>query len=93
MKKETILRRLTERAGLYGEALPNCPLVELCGDDRMLIEHHKCVLAYCDTSIDIKMPYGILNILGQGLCFICVETERLLIRGRVDSITLTRGRP
>lgn len=92
MKNGSILRRLTERAGLPAESLPGVPLLELSGDDRILIENHECVIGYSDKEIEVRTKFGLYKISGDAMVLACVQKEQLVIHGKVDSILLIRGR-
>ena len=91
MKKGKLLRGLTERAGLYGEPLPGIPLLELSGDDRVLIENHKCVNSYSPEEISVRVTFGMIHIRGIALVLACVGKDQLVIHGRIDAITVDRG--
>lgn len=91
MKRGKILRTITEKAGLHSEALPGVPLVELNGDDRVLVENHKCVVGYKDREILVRVCYGLLRFSGNGLVLACAKKGQLIIHGKIDSITLHRG--
>ena len=91
MKTGNMLRGLTERAGLYGEPLPGVPLLELSGDDRILIENHKCVNSYSLEEIAVGVSYGCVRIRGRALVLACVGKDQLVIHGKVDSIAVERG--
>lgn len=86
-----MLRLLTERVGLYGESLPGIPLLELSGDDRVLIENHICVSGYSQGEISVRVSYGCIRIVGRSLVLACVGKEQLVIHGKVDSVTVERG--
>lgn len=90
MKQTKMLRSITERAGLNMEPVSDEPLLELCGDDRILIENHKCVVGYTGDEILIRVSYGLLEICGQCLELSCVNKEQLVIRGSVYKITLIK---
>ena len=90
MRRKT-LRMLAERAELHAEALPGVPLVEISGDDRVLIENHICVAGYREGQILVRFSYGMLQICGTGMTLACAKREQLVIHGKIDSITLLRG--
>lgn len=85
-----MLRALTEKAGLTAEALPGVPLLELNGDDRVLVENHRCVVGYTESEILIRVSFGLIQIAGDCLTLSCVKKELLLIQGNVHSITLIK---
>ncbi len=66
------------------------PLVELAGDQRILIENHLGVLSYCLEEIQIKVVYGTLLITGESLNFLELSREQMVINGLIDNISLLR---
>ena len=91
MKTKNVLRELTERAGLYGEPIPGIPLLELSGDDRVLIENHQCVNSYSPEEIVVRVAFGCIRLEGSALVLACVGKDQLVVHGKVDRISLERG--
>lgn len=87
-----ILTRLTERADLPGEPLPGVPLVEIAGERRVLIENHQGVCEYGREQIQVHAAYGLIRVCGGNLELARMTTAQLVIAGRIDSVTLIRGR-
>ena len=87
-----ILQILTESADLPAEAIHNVPLVELAGDNRVLIENHGGVCEYGGERIRVRLSYGQLCVCGSGMELARMNQEQLVISGRIDSVTLIRGR-
>ena len=83
-------QRLAEAADLPGEAPPGLPLVELLGDNRVLIECHHGVTEYSCEKIGVSVAYGTLRICGSGLKLRIMTRERLVISGRIDGMELIR---
>lgn len=63
-------------------------LIEICGQGRVLIEHHKGVRSYGHMEISINVTYGLVCICGEGLHLRFLSKEKLLITGKIRSITL-----
>lgn len=82
-------RNLLSRVG-RPDALTRMPLVELAGQNRVLIENHLGVLAYSLEEIQIKVSYGCLVIAGNGLKLMELCREQLVITGQIDGIRLLR---
>ena len=82
--------QLAQNADINGECLPGQSLLELLGDNRVLIEHHKGVLEYSQEQIGIKMRYGQVFVCGCNLEMIHMTRDQLVIRGQIDCITLHR---
>ncbi len=89
-KGSRFLEQLTQSADMSGECLPGQSLLELLGDNRVLIERHRGVQEYSRERIGIKMRYGQVVVCGCGLEMIHMTRDQLVIRGRIDCITLHR---
>lgn len=79
-----------ERLGLPGESLPGQVLVEITGENRVLIENHRGVREYSRERIGVNVSYGILQVCGSCLELRCMSRENLVICGRIDGVTLMR---
>ncbi len=88
--KKHWVQRITEAADLHGEPLPGVPLVELAGENRVLIECHCGVTEYSRERIGVKVKYGQVCVCGSGLELSVMTKERLVISGRIDGIQLSR---
>lgn len=86
------MERLVDRADLQGEVMPGQPLVEIYGEERILIEHHRGVTEYGREKIQVKMRYGSLCICGFGLELAQMNADQLIISGRIDSVSIIRRR-
>ena len=84
------VNRLWEQLDLPGESLPGQVLIEISGDNRVLIEHHRGVMEYGKEKICIKVKYGAVHITGTGLELCCMTREQLVITGRIGGICLMR---
>lgn len=72
------------------QALPGLPLVELAGQNRVLIENHRGVCAYGREQISVRVSYGEVNVRGCGLELAKMSREQLVITGRIDAVALIR---
>ncbi len=84
------IRRFTEAADLYGEALPGVPLVELSGDNRVLIEYHRGISEYSPGRISVRVKYGEVRIFGRGLTLTVMSRQCLVISGNIDGMEIFR---
>lgn len=84
------LERLTEGSDLSVEPLPGQPIIELAGDHRVLVENHFGVKAYSREKIVVKVKFGLVHVCGCGLEMMRMTKDQLVIRGRIDGITLQR---
>ncbi len=87
MLQEGFWKRLTEDM----EALTRLPLVELAGENRILIENHRGIGSYDTQRIGVKMHYGLLEVTGRDLQLSQITAQQLVITGTVESILLLRG--
>lgn len=84
------LERLAEDAEISAEPLPGLPIVEIAGDQRVLIENHFGMKAYSREKIIVKVKFGCVCVCGCGLEILRMTREQLIIRGRIDTVTLHR---
>ena len=89
-EKHGFIDKFSNMSDLPLEPLPRVPLVELAGENRILIENHKGLTVCGCNEIQVKVNYGILSICGQNLCIANMTQYRLVIVGCVDSITIVR---
>lgn len=85
-------QQLADTADLSGEDLPGQSIVELAGDSRVLIEHHRGVSQYTAEEIAVKVRFGLVCIYGCGLKLTRMTKDQLIIRGKIESVKLHRGR-
>lgn len=81
---------LWDRLDLPGESLPGQVVVEITGENRVLIEHHCGVREYSRERIGVKVKYGVLQVCGSCLELRCMTREQLVISGKIDCIVLKR---
>lgn len=81
-----------EQAGVGPDLLPGQPIVEIAGGERVLIENHLGVASYGSERILVKVSFGHLSICGCGLQMLHMTRERLVILGKIDSVSLQRRR-
>lgn len=84
------VQRLADTADLAGEPLPGVPLVELAGENRVLIEGHCGVTQYSREQITVKVRYGCVRICGCGLELSRMSKEQLIVTGQIDAVKLIR---
>ena len=87
---ENLLQRLTDKVDLAGEPLPGQTVVEIAGDNRILIENYCAVREYSPQKIDIRVKYGTVIVCGCGLELRRMTKEQLIISGRIDTVSLQR---
>lgn len=78
-------KQLTQRPA---EAVTPRTLVEILGQKRVLVEHHRGILGYGTEEILVGATYGILRIAGKELRLCCMSREQLFISGQITGLTL-----
>ena len=84
------MRKLS-RSRDVGNKVVVLPLIEILGDQRVLIERHKGVLGYDRQRICIKLSYGIALIHGLNLEITYMSKTQLVISGRIQNVELKRS--
>lgn len=90
-KKQTWRSRLSLRADFDIENQFQQPLVEICGEKRIYIENHSGVIEYGTERIGVRVRYGSVYIVGCDLRLCHMSGRQLLIRGKIESVSLLRG--
>ncbi len=90
-REGNVFHKLYSAADLSDEPIPGLPLLELAGDQRVLIEKHKGVTEYGRERIMIKVKFGHICVLGSRLELSRMTRGQLIISGRIDCIQLCRG--
>ena len=91
MQRTNWMQKLLDGMDLMDETLPGIPVVEIAGENRVLIENHEGVNEYSLERIGVKVKYGQVWICGCGLKLSKMTQERLVISGRIDCVQLKRG--
>lgn len=91
-EKKGVLERLAQRADLGEEPLPRQPIVEIAGQKRVLIENHRGLVHYSGEKICANVCYGVVTVCGGELELAQMTDRKIVISGKIDSITLERGR-
>jgi sporulation protein YqfC len=88
MKQRNWMQRIADSADLPDQPLPGQTIVEILGQNRVLIEHHMGVTEYSTERIRIKVCYGTICVCGEKLELTRMRSEQLIITGCVDSVSL-----
>lgn len=89
--KKGILSKLGEDASSYTQFLPGIPIVEIAGDNRVLIENHSGITEYSPKRIMIKVSFGCICICGDEMDLSCMSGQQLVISGKIDTVSIMRG--
>ena len=89
--KRTIAQRLARAADLPDEPIPGLSLIEIAGDQRVLVEHHKGVIQYGQEEIRIRTGFGEISVTGLAMTLTKMTKGQLIISGEIRGIGLFRG--
>ncbi len=89
-KRRKLFENMIDQTFLSSETIPGQPIVEISGDQRVLIENHKGVAAYGQEKILVNVKFGVVCVCGCNLEMIHMTKEQLIIRGKIDSVGLMR---
>lgn len=91
MKRQmTGFQRMAGLREMTADALTGVPLVEIMDDRRVLIEHHRGVVAYGCQEIGVRVRYGILSVSGSSLRLAHMTKEQIVICGCIESVRLIK---
>jgi sporulation protein YqfC len=90
MRRKDMVERMTQVASRAGEPILKQPLLELCGEHRALIEHHKGIGEYSTEAVSVNVRFGNIRIGGTNLEICKMTADQLVITGNIDTVTLKR---
>ena len=88
--RKDFLRTVSASSVQGGQPLPRIPIVEICGNRRVLIENHQGILSYNEGEILVKVCFGMISVTGDALCLCRLSKEQLAITGNVFGIVFKR---
>lgn len=89
-KGRNFLEQLALESDFGAEVIPGQPVVEISGDGRVLVENHMGVKAYSRETIVVNVKFGCICVYGCGLELQRMTKEQLVIRGKINGVTLQR---
>ena len=89
-KGRMFLSHLAEETEMGADSVALRPIVEIAGGERVFIENHCGVMGYSTERILVKVKYGCISVCGCGLQLLRMTREQLIIRGRIDAVSLHR---
>lgn len=81
------LQKISDRPDL----ITGLPLVEILGNQRVLIEQHRGITEYTTTRIDVRVAKGTIRISGSKLELMKMTGAQLIITGLLDKVELGFG--
>ena len=92
MKGQSSFDRFFDRVDLLGEIPPGWPLVEILGNQRVLIENQNGVCCYDPCNIKIKVRRGLISVTGEKLELRQMTRNQVVITGTIYDVALTDWR-
>ena len=89
-KGSNIWDRMKEQTVHSTDAALYRTIIEIAGDQRVLIENHRGVVTYGREKIIVKVKYGAVSVCGCSLEMTRMSREQLVIFGRIQSVSLHR---
>lgn len=81
-----IAERLCTELALPEDALLREARISMTGGKRMLIENHRGLMSYSDTSVEVLTGEGKLSVLGSGFIIQAMREKDLLICGKIRNV-------
>ena len=70
------------------ELLPGIPIIEICDQERVLIENHRGIIGYGCNEVRVKVRYGCVCVCGHQLKLMRMSKTKLVITGKICGVTL-----
>lgn len=83
-----IIQSIVRSESLDSDLIPGVPIIEICGQHRLLIENHLGVIGYGCNEIRVKARYGNICVCGQNLKLTRMSKVKLVITGRICGVDL-----
>ena len=80
------LEKLSARSALPEALFQGTARLTLTGGEQVLIENRKCLLSFAPDAIEVGCGKLRLRIRGSGMQICGMDSEELLIRGRILSV-------
>lgn len=82
------MKQIRQIARRSSEVITPKTLVEMLGQSRVLVEHHRGILGYGTEEILVGATFGVLIISGEELRLCCMSREQLFIAGKIKAVRL-----
>ncbi len=90
MKLNNLSNRLARGVDLNTEIQPLQSLVEIFGNQRVLIEYHHGIREYTNESIVVCAQYGKICVQGKSLHIVLMTKDRLVIQGKIQNVAINK---
>lgn len=90
MQKRNWVQLIADKVDLGTEPLPGIPLIEIGGNQRVLLEGHDGITEYSPSRICVRMSYGCAEVSGVQLCIAKMSRSQMVICGQIQGVCLHR---
>ena len=88
MRKKFLLSKVADIAGLHSECIMGNTVLELCNDERVLVENIHHVISFDTNRIVLAASFGNICLDGYDLIFDYLGENKILIKGTLLHISL-----
>lgn len=89
-KEVNLLTHVAELFDLPADVIAGLPHLEMIGGRQLYLEHHRGILSYSDTAIDINSGSLVVRVRGEDLELLAMTAEELRVGGRIDAVEFLR---
>jgi len=82
------MMEMSKRLALPADVLAGIPRIEVIGSTELRIEPHRGLLEYGTEQVTIRTDIGAISILGTELQITLMNSQCLVINGRLESLDL-----
>jgi sporulation protein YqfC len=83
-----LLRKVSERLELPASVIAGLPTLTLTGFTEAALEYHAGIREYDPSRITVEVSLGTVCLEGEGLSIHQMNSEQIVVRGNIRSITL-----
>lgn len=87
-KARNYFQKILSEADFPGEILTGAPIVEIKGSTEAVVIRHRGIIRYDEDEIWAASSIGAIQIRGSKLNVVCMNRERIVVRGRIDSVLI-----
>lgn len=85
------VKRISLQMNTSMEPLPGVPLLEVSGNNRVLVENHKGIVHYGKEKICVKVKFGLISICGRDMEIIYITADKVVLSGEIEMISFKKG--
>ncbi|ADK13874.1 MULTISPECIES: sporulation protein YqfC [Clostridium] len=79
-------RNIADKLELPGDIILNMPQIKITGDNEIIIENHRGIIAFDESQIKVNSGIGLISIYGSRFEVLFMGGSTITIGGRFTSI-------